>query len=179
MEQIAEQLANWQPSTETQVIETLDCHTGGEPLRIITSGFPELKGDTLLAKRKNCMAHFDHLRKAIIHEPRGHADMYGAIVVEPERANSHFGAIFIHNEGYSSMCGHATIALAKFAVESGLVTKTGDITEVIIDVPCGQITAYAYGESDKIDKVSFDCVPSYLVYKNKQIALEGIGNIQF
>jgi len=179
MTNIAQKFANWQPSKNALVIETLDCHTGGEPLRIITSGFPELNGESVLAKRKDCKNRFDHLRTALMFEPRGHADMYGAIVVEPERSSSHFGAIFIHNEGYSSMCGHATIALAKFAVESGVVKKTGDVTQVLIDVPCGQITAYAYGKSDIIESVNFDCVPSYVVHQNKNIFIEGLGDIQF
>ena len=109
-------LNQWQPNTDNEqfsTINTLECHTGGEPLRIITQGFPELKGDTILAMRRDCQQNYDELRRALIFEPRGHADMYGAIITKPERADSHFGAIFIHNEGYSTMCGHAVIALAK------------------------------------------------------------------
>ena len=179
MNQISQQFANWQPKANSLVIKTLDCHTGGEPLRIITDGFPNLAGNTILEKRRDCKQRFDHLRTSLMFEPRGHADMYGAIVVPAEREGSHFGAIFIHNEGYSSMCGHATIALAKFAVESGVVEKTGSVTQVIIDVPCGQIKAYAFGESHNIDSVSFDCVPSYLAFENQTINLPNIGEISF
>lgn len=179
MTHLANQFNQWQPTDSSTIITTLDCHTGGEPLRIITSGFPQLLGETVLQKRRYCKEHYDHLRTSLMFEPRGHADMYGAIVVDAERSDSHFGAIFIHNEGYSSMCGHATIALAKFAVESGIVEQTGAVTEVIIDAPCGQIKAFAYGIGNRIDKVTFECVPSYVVAQNQQVYVEGIGKVTF
>ncbi len=164
-------------------IKTLECHTGGEPLRIITSGFPTLQGSSILAKRRNCQENHDHLRRALMFEPRGHADMYGAIITEPERETSHFGAIFIHNEGYSTMCGHAVIALAKCAVESGVVEQTGDETKVVIDVPCGQIHAKAFAldkaKPNIITQVSFDSVPSFVFATNQVIEVEGIGTVHF
>ena len=135
-----EKFRQWQPpqipeskQEKPLCIETLECHTGGEPLRIITRGFPPLAGHTILEKRRDCLKRHDALRRALMFEPRGHADMYGAIITEPERRDSHFGAIFIHNEGYSTMCGHAVIALAKCAVESGVVAQTGEVTQVVID----------------------------------------------
>jgi len=179
MNEISQQFATWQPDSSHVCIDSVDCHTGGEPLRIITSGFPELVGDSILEKRRYCQKHHDNLRTALMFEPRGHADMYGALVVDAEREDSHFGAIFIHNEGYSSMCGHAVIALTKFAIESGLVAKTGDETEVIIDVPCGQIKAKGMGKTDNIDAVTFDCVPSYLLYQQETINLPEVGEIKF
>jgi len=142
----AEKFQHWQVNLAQEhfiTVDTLECHTGGEPLRIITSGFPELKGKTILAKRRDCQTHHDDLRQALMFEPRGHADMYGAIITDAEREDSHFGAIFIHNEGYSTMCGHAVIALTKCAVESGVVEQTSKITKVVSDVPCGQIYALA------------------------------------
>jgi len=179
-------LDQWQPKTTQEnylTINTLECHTGGEPLRVITSGFPELKGETILAKRRDCQQNHDELRRALMFEPRGHADMYGAIITQAERTNSHFGAIFIHNEGYSTMCGHAVIALAKCAVESGVVEQTGDVTDVIIDVPCGQIHAQAFAQDKSkpniITQVSFNSVPSF-VYSTKQIIeVEDIGKVHF
>ncbi|GAW96164.1 MULTISPECIES: proline racemase family protein [Colwellia] len=180
--QAAEKFEQWQPKSEQEsflTINTLECHTGGEPLRIVTSGFPALKGDTILAKRDDCKENYDELRRALMFEPRGHADMYGAIITDAEREDSHFGAIFIHNEGYSTMCGHAVIALTKTAVESGVVARTGDVTKVIIDVPCGQIHALAYSQNDVVTKVSFQCVPSFVYAKNQQIEVDGIGMVQF
>lgn len=184
MTEIAAKFNQWQPPSDNTIITTLDCHTGGEPLRIVTSGFPQLVGNTVLEKRRYCRDNYDHLRTALMFEPRGHADMYGAIVVEAERSDSHFGAIFIHNEGYSSMCGHATIALAKFAVESGIVEKTGRVTQVVIDAPCGQIKAFAYSESDsletnRIDSVTFECVPSYVLYQDAKVQVAGLGEVKF
>lgn len=181
-----EKLAQWQPTTGNSdflTISTIECHTGGEPLRIITGGFPELQGETILAKRRDCQKHYDHLRRSLIFEPRGHADMYGAIITQAEKEDSHFGAIFIHNEGYSTMCGHAVIALAKCAVESGMVMQTGEITNVVIDVPCGQIRAKAVAQnfpnSSIITKVSFDSVPSFVFANKQSVEVDGIGNVNF
>lgn len=179
-------LDQWQPKTAQEnylTINTLECHTGGEPLRIITHGFPELNGETILAKRRDCQKHHDHLRRALMFEPRGHADMYGAIITQAERDNSHFGAIFIHNEGYSTMCGHAVIALAKCVVEAGVIEQTGKITKVVIDVPCGQIHAQAFAENaltpNIITKVSFNSVPSFVLTDKQTIEVEGIGSVNF
>jgi trans-L-3-hydroxyproline dehydratase len=186
MADILEKLDQWAPKTTQEdylTINTLECHTGGEPLRIITRGFPELKGETILAKRRDCQLSYDDLRRALIFEPRGHADMYGAIITQAERTDSHFGAIFIHNEGYSTMCGHAVIALAKCAVESGVVKQTGNITEVIIDVPCGQIHAQAFAENDSkpniITKVNFNSVPSFVYATKQSVKVEDIGTVNF
>lgn len=178
----AEKFQQWRVNTKQEsfiTIDTLECHTGGEPLRIITRGFPTLKGDTILAKRRDCQQNHDELRQALMFEPRGHADMYGAIITDAERENSHFGAIFIHNEGYSTMCGHAVIALTKCAVEAGVVAQTGKVTQVVIDVPCGQIHALAYADENIITKVTFNCVPSFVLAMEQQIEVEGIGNVKF
>ena len=179
-------LDQWQPNKghdEFLTINTLECHTGGEPLRVITSGFPELKGNTILAMRRDCQQNHDDLRRALIFEPRGHADMYGAIITKPERADSHFGAIFIHNEGYSTMCGHAVVALAKCAVESGAVKQTGNVTSVVIDVPCGQIRAKAIAQdfpnNKSITQVSFESVPSFVFAQEQRVDVEGIGTVNF
>jgi trans-L-3-hydroxyproline dehydratase len=181
-----ETLDQWQPNAgndEYLTINTLECHTGGEPLRIITSGFPKLNGNTVLAMRRDCQQNHDNLRRALMLEPRGHADMYGAIITKTERADSHFGAIFIHNEGYSTMCGHAVIALTKCAVESGVVTLTGEVTDVIIDVPCGQIRAKAfaqdYPQNNTITEVSFESVPSFVFADKQSVEVDGIGMVNF
>jgi len=181
-----ETLDQWQPNIGDDnflTINTLECHTGGEPLRIITHGFPELKGNTILAKRRDCQENYDDLRRALMFEPRGHADMYGAIITQAERDDSHFGAIFIHNEGYSTMCGHAVIALAKCAVESGVIVQTGEVTDVVIDVPCGQIRAKAFAQefpkNSIITKVSFDSVPSFVFAEKQSVEVDGIGTVNF
>ena len=112
-----------------------------------------MKGDSILEKRKNAKENFDSFRKALIWEPRGHADMYGAIIVEPDSIDSHFGVIFIHNEGYSTGCGHAVIALTKVLVESGLIPMTEPETEVRMDVPSGFIRSFAKVKNGKVVKI--------------------------
>src|SRR5918993_4251504 len=97
-------------------IETIDAHTAGEPLRLITSGFPTVEGTTVLEQREFVRSNYDHLRRALMLEPRGHADMYGALLTPPERQGSHAGVLFMHNEGFSTMCGHGVIAVLTIAV---------------------------------------------------------------
>ena len=118
-------------------IKTIDMHTAGEPLRVILSGYPETIGETTLERRRFVKENLDHLRTSLMFEPRGHADMYGCLLTPPEREDSDFGIIFMHNEGYSTMCGHATIAIAKLAVEMGWIKETHPTTTVKIDAPCG------------------------------------------
>ena len=117
-------------------------HTGGEPVRIVESGYPPIRGDTILDKRRYVKENLDHLRRVLMHEPRGHFDMYGVIPVEPDLPEADLAVLFMHNEGYSTMCGHATIALGRYAVDRGLVTKVEPETEVVIQCPCGPVTAY-------------------------------------
>lgn len=186
VDSVLQKMRQWQPKEDQEkyiTIDTIECHTGGEPLRIITQGFPQLEGQTILEKRRDCQQNHDHLRQALMFEPRGHADMYGAIIVEAEYANSHFGAIFIHNEGYSTMCGHAVIALTKFAVESGAVPQTGNVTEVLIDVPCGQIHAKAFAldplKPNIITEVSFKSVPSFVLTRHQKINVADVGEVEY
>ena len=144
-------------------VKTVDMHTGGEPLRVIVEGYPEIKGKTILEKRQYVKENLDDLRKSLMWEPRGHADMYGLLLLPPERPDSDFGVLFMHNEGYSTMCGHATIAIAKLAVEAGWVNKTSPVTTLKIDAPCGQLSAYAKILNRKVENISFDNVPSFVV----------------
>lgn len=144
-------------------ITTLDMHTGGEPLRIILDGYPELKQQPILETRRLLKDKYDNLRKALMWEPRGHADMYGLLKVPPQNEDSDFGVIFMHNEGYSTMCGHATVAVAKAAVCLGWVKATPPITTIKIDAPCGQLTAYITHKGDHIEHISFENVPSFYV----------------
>lgn len=105
------------PPKDWLQIKTIDMHTGGEPLRVIIDGFPELKGNSVLEYRQYCKNNFDYLRTALMLEPRGHADMYGCILLPPNDDDGDLGIIFLHNEGYSTMCGHAIIAISTLAIE--------------------------------------------------------------
>lgn len=172
-------LEEWHPSGNWMIIRTLDTHTAGEPLRIIVSGFPEIPGKTILEKRHYLMENLDHLRKALMWEPRGHADMYGAIITEPTNKESDFGVIFLHNEGYSTMCGHATIALGKVAVECGLVEAQDPITEIKMDSPAGLIKIYVEVKEGKAKRVYFHNVPSFVLYKDEVINIPDLGEIRY
>jgi len=180
-----QRFSRWQPPLDHNTtpaaleISTLDCHTGGEPLRIITGGFPELQGDSVLAKRRDCQLRFDGLRRALMWEPRGHADMYGCLVVPPERPDSEFGVIFLHNEGYSTMCGHAMIALAKVAVEAGVVPITEPVTSFAVDAPCGQIRLFAEVKQGRVQHCWFHNVPSFVVASDQTLNLSGVGELKY
>ncbi len=161
-------------------IKTIDMHTCGEPVRVIIDGYPEIQGETILEKRNFVEENLDHLRTALMFEPRGHADMYGLIVVAPQNPDSDFGVLFMHNEGYSTMCGHATIAITKLAVQLGWVKKVSPVTRIKIDAPCGQLNSYAeIGKNGKIEKVRFDCVPSFVVALDEQVEVAGLGTVQY
>ncbi len=136
------------------ILSTVEMHTGGEPTRIIVDGWPKLAGKTLLDKRREAKERFDTLRRGLMLEPRGHDGMYGALLVEPDHPEADLAVLFMHNEGYSTMCGHATIALARWAVESGRVK--GPL--VRLQCPCGLVVAKVAADG----WVSFESVPSFV-----------------
>lgn len=143
-------------------IDTIDMHTEGEPLRIVYNGLPAIKGDTILEKRRYFRQHLDHIRKALINEPRGHADMYAAILFKSEKPEADFDVFFLHNEGYSTMCGHAIIALTKMVFETGLMEHNGLSASVRYQVPAGMVYAEAIFEDNQVRRVSFQNVPSFV-----------------
>ncbi|MDN3380335.1 MULTISPECIES: proline racemase family protein [unclassified Pseudoalteromonas] len=170
--------SHWQqPKNDWLAINTLDMHTGGEPLRIIIDGFSNLQGQTMLEKRADCLARFDHLRKALMFEPRGHADMYGAVITEPEHKDSHFGVLFLHNEGYSTMCGHAIIALATAAKDCSISHFIDGVNELRIDTPAGLIKAYITLKDKQLTNVCFDNVASYAPKLDMHIELPMFGAV--
>ena len=149
-------------------LKTIDAHAAGEPLRLIVSGFPSPHGKTMLAKREWIRTHADHLRRALMLEPRGHADMYGAILTEPVAPGSHAGVLFMHNEGYSTMCGHGVIAVTTMALERGLLMPGGDGRTIVYDSPAGTIRARATLEASleetRVARVAFQNVPSFVLH---------------
>jgi trans-L-3-hydroxyproline dehydratase len=149
-------------------LETLDLHCGGEPLRWIRSGHPAIPDLPILERRRWVLEHADHVRRVAMYEPRGHRDMYGAIVLPPHRPDADVAVLFMHNEGYSTMCGHGTIALAAALVEQGLVTASAPETVIRFETPAGLVTAHVATHIDAttgaatVDGVRFTNVPSYL-----------------
>ena len=167
------------PKKDWLQIKTIDMHTGGEPLRIVVDGFPELKGNSILEYRNYCKDNFDYLRTALMFEPRGHADMYGCIFLPPNDDDGDFGIIFFHNEGYSTMCGHAIIAISTLAVEMNWIkVKEGD-NIMKIDTPCGRITSFTHVIKGKVTGVRFNSVPSFVVGLERTVEVKGLGTVAY
>jgi trans-L-3-hydroxyproline dehydratase len=160
------------------IIETVEMHTGGEPVRIVTSGYPPIPGDTILAKRRHVREHLDHLRRRLMLEPRGHFDMYGVIPVEPDLPEADLAVLFMHNEGYSTMCGHAVIALGRWAVDSGIVRGRAPETVVAIQCPCGLVRArVAVDDRGRTGAVRFESVPAFAFALDRTVELPGRGPV--
>lgn len=158
------------------LITSIDAHTAGEPLRIITGGLPPIPGDTLLAKRRYAREHLDSLRTALMWEPRGHADMYGCILTEPVTPDGTLGVLFLHNEGFSTMCGHGVIALVKVGIETGLLAPDPVIR---LDTPAGRVTAYPRYDGGRVTHVSFHNVPSFVYALNQTVDVPGLGRVRY
>lgn len=161
------------------MITTIDAHTAGEPLRVIVDGLPALPGATILEKRRYFREHLDFLRTALMWEPRGHADMYGCVLTEPETPDGDLGVIFMHNEGYSTMCGHGIIGLAKVVLDTGMVEKEGATPILRIDTPAGRVTAHARREGEQVVEVSFLNVPSFVYALDQVVEVDGLGEVRY
>ncbi|XP_068432799.1 trans-L-3-hydroxyproline dehydratase [Clinocottus analis] len=156
----------------------VNMHTGGEPLRIVRGGYPEVKGDSVLSKRRYVREHLDHLRKVLLFEPRGHYDMYGALVVDSELPEADLGVLFMHNDGYSTMCGHAVIALGRFAVDYKLVKEPqSPETQVNIHCPCGLVRAFVEYSGGKTGGVRFLSVPAFVFATDVTVTVERFGDV--
>jgi proline racemase len=160
-------------------IRTIDAHAAGEPLRFIVDGFPAPRGRTMLDRIEWVKKRQDHLRRALMLEPRGHADMYGAMLTEPISPEAHAGVLFMHNDGYSTMCGHGIIAVTTIALERGLLMPPGDGRTIVYDSPAGTIRAVATIRSSfegskgdlRVDRVAFTNVPSFVLHGGLPVRL--------
>ncbi|HEX2733055.1 MAG TPA: proline racemase family protein [Polyangiaceae bacterium] len=155
----------------------IDAHTGGEPLRVITSGFPEPPGKTMLEKRAFLLEHCDHLRRALMHEPRGHADMYGCLPTAPVSEDGDLGVLFMHNEGYSTMCGHGIIAIVKVGLDCGLFSPRHGLDSIRIDTPAGRVTARAECSEGQVRRVLFRNVPSFALELGRLVDVPQLGSV--
>ena len=172
-------MKNWRAPEDWQKITTIDAHTAGEPFRVVTSGFPLLAGATILDKRRFVKEEYDHLRTALMLEPRGHADMYGCLVTPPVTEGADFGVLFMHNEGYSTMCGHGIIAMTTVALECGMVAMQAPLTTLRIDTPAGLVTACARIEAHRVRRVFFKNVPSFVIGLDQVVDVPGIGRVRY
>lgn len=172
-------------------LETIDAHAAGEPLRLVVGGIPAPAGATMLDKRASLRRRRDRLRRALMHEPRGHAGMYGALLTEPVSPGSDAGVLFMHNEGYSSMCGHGIIAVVTIALERGLIVRADPAADIVLDTPAGPVRARPHlqptgsgGASrparranaarpspPRVERVSFANVPSFVLHGGLRVEL--------
>lgn len=163
---------------QATVITTVDAHAGGEPLRILTGGMPELQGVTMLERRRYMQRHYDHMRKALMWEPRGHRDMYGCVLTQKVTPEADLGVLFMHNEGYSTMCGHGVIALVTALLETGVLAAKGQHTPVNLDTPAGLVRATAHLDSNgHVERVSFLNVPSFVYARDVELDVPAYGHL--
>lgn len=157
-----------------RVLSTIDVHVAGEPLRIITGGLPDIKGETQPERRAYCKKNLDHIRKFLMREPRGHEGMYGCIITPPASDHADFGVLFMHNEGWSTMCGHGIIAVVTMGIETGKFEVTGDEGRFVIDSPAGEIVASAKCEEGKVQSVTFENVPSFTYLSGAKLKIDDV-----
>ena len=150
-------------------LSVVDMHTAGEPVRIVADGYPALESATLLGRRREALERHDHLRRFLMREPRGHAGMYGVLVTPPTRPDVVASVLFMHGEGYSTMCGHATVALGRYLVERGFVAPTPPVTRFQIEAPCGVLRVEAHENGD----VRFESVPAFVLERDRPVRLDG------
>jgi len=143
-------------------IRATDYHTAGEPFRIVTGGVEPPRGATILDKRRDALERLDGVRRLLVHEPRGHADMYGCFVVEPDDTEADLGVVFFHNAGYSTACGHGTIALVTWALDEGIVERHEGENRLVVDVPSGRLETWAAVQDGRVRSVRFRNVPSFV-----------------
>ncbi|MBW8813627.1 MAG: proline racemase family protein [Caulobacterales bacterium] len=156
-----------------------DMHTAGEPVRIVEDGYPELEGASLLEKRRDARQRFDGLRRRLMLEPRGHAGMYGVIPTAPSDPTADLAVLFTHQEGYSTMCGHATIAIGRWAVDSGRVASRGGHARFRLEAPCGVVEVEVTPDpAGGAPRVAFESVESFASHLSRTIETPGFGAVE-
>lgn len=155
------------------MVSTVDYHTAGEPFRIVSGGVPSLRGRTIMEKRRYALDHLDDIRQLLVFEPRGHADMYGGFVTEPEDEGAQLGVVFFHNAGYSTACGHGTIALVTWAIDAAMVPASGPSVDVVVDVPSGRLKTVATMHDGRVRSVRFRNVPSFVLLDGVTVTVGG------
>jgi trans-L-3-hydroxyproline dehydratase len=169
----------WTAPHDWHRVSTVDAHAEGEPLRVILEGVPQPEGDTMLERRRHARDELDPLRRALMWEPRGHADMYGCLLTPPVTSGADFGVLFLHNEGFSTMCGHGVIAVCTVVLEIGLIPSTEPETALVIDTPAGRVRARATLDSGRVVRVAFQNVPSFAADLDARVHVPGIGGLRY
>lgn len=155
-----------------QVLQVIDSHTVGEFCRIVTGGFKEPEGNTMIEKKNWMRGHADHLRTALMLEPRGHREMFGAFLVEPVNKEADFGVIFMDTGGYLNMCGHCTIGAVTCILEGGLHPMKEGENEVTLEAPAGLIRTKAMVKNGKVESVTLTNVPAFVYKDNLETVID-------
>ncbi|MCH2153285.1 MAG: proline racemase family protein [Phycisphaerales bacterium] len=163
----------------SHVVKTVDGHTAGEPLRIIADGIPQLPGSTMLERRRHAIQHINEFRTILMWEPRGHRDMYGAILTPPATEDGDVGVLFMHNDGFSTMCGHGIIALASLGPGEGLVPLDWSNPLIRFDTPAGRVVARVRHDNRRIEDIAFCNVPSFVVDVDASVHVPGLGDVRY
>lgn len=161
----------------SHIISAIDTHTAGEPTRIVLSGLPPIRGTTMADKWAYARENMDHLRRALLHEPRGHRDMFGAILTSPCMPEADFGLLYMDSGGFLTMCGHGTIGTVMMLLEMGMVEAKEPETIVIFDTPAGLVKAHAVVEHGKACRAWIENVPAFLLKADVPVEVEGLGEI--
>jgi trans-L-3-hydroxyproline dehydratase len=191
LDDLSQRLADWSPPPGWTRLLAVDAHTAGEPLRVVVGGFPDPGGETVLDRRRNARESLDHLRRALMWEPRGHADMYGCLVGPPTTGEGDFSVLFTHNEGFSTMCGHGIIGVVTVLVECGLAPREGEASlerrrpgahgprDFAIDTPAGLVRARARVTDGRVEEVAFENVPSFAARLDATVEVDGVGAVRY
>ena len=155
-------------------IHAIDSHTMGEPTRIVVGGIPQINGETMADKKKYLEDNLDYVRTALMHEPRGHNDMFGSIITSSNNKEADFGIIFMDGGGYLNMCGHGSIGAATVAVETGMVEMVEPVTNINMEAPAGLIKAKVMVENEKVKEVSITNVPSFLYMEDATLEVPSL-----
>jgi proline racemase len=160
-----------------RVLSTLDFHTAGIGMRLLTGGLGHLPGSTMAEKRRWFQEHLDHVRTGLCLEPRGHRALLVAVMTEPVTPAAHFGLFFIYPGGYYVSCGEGTIGAATVAVETGMVARQGQETPVVIDTEAGVVETIARSDGDRVDDVTLRWTPSFVALPGQIVEVEGSGEV--
>lgn len=170
---------SWDPPPRFRRLRYIDAHTGGEPLRLLLDAPAELPRATQSERRLWAVEHLDELRRATMLEPRGHADMYGCLLTPPVDDGAGFGVLFLHNEGFSTMCGHGIIAVVTVVLETGILRADRWPAELAVDTPAGRVLARAEGSPERVRGVSFRNVPAFVLAAERRVEVAPWGEVVY
>lgn len=161
-----------------QIITTIDSHTAGEPTRVVTNGLPHIPGNTMVEKMRYFSSNLDYIRTALIHEPRGHKNMIGAVLLPPTNEEANVGVFYLNSGGYLNMCGHGSIGVATSLIEMGWIPRSEFVTKVVLDTPAGLVTVNVHMKNGHAIRAGLINVPSFLYAEGINISLQQIENIR-